>query len=250
MSELIPFEFRGTSVRVVTIDGEPWFVAADVARVLGYRMASDLTRRLDSEDRGTHSVRTPSGDQEMTVIAEPGLYVAVLGSQVPGAREFKRWITHEVIPSIRKTGGYGERFEIPQTYAEALELAAKQTRQLEFAEQRAAALEPAARSWDILADAEGDYSLREAAQILDRDPAITTGQNRLAAHLKQIGWCDRSGIPYQQHVDNGRLAVRSRTFDHPKTGEPTLSRQVRVTAKGLHELHRRMGGSGPLLLAA
>ena len=107
MSAVELFQYDGREVRTVTIDGEPWFVAADVARILGYRMASDMTRRLDSEDRGTHSARTTSGDQEMTVISEAGLYVAVIGSRVDGARAFKRWITHEVLPTIRRTGGYG-----------------------------------------------------------------------------------------------------------------------------------------------
>jgi len=82
----------------------------------------------------------------------------------------------------------------------------------EAAEFRVAALEPAAKSWTQLAEASGDYSLREAAQILDRDPSISTGQNRLSKFLKSIGWTDRTGQPYQQQVDNGRLSVRSRDF--------------------------------------
>ena len=74
MSAVELFQYEGREVRTVTIDGEPWFVAADVARILGYRMASDMTRRLDPEDRGTHSARTTSGDQEMTVISEAGRF--------------------------------------------------------------------------------------------------------------------------------------------------------------------------------
>jgi prophage antirepressor-like protein len=102
----MPFSYEGRQVRTVLVNGEPWFLAADVAAVLGYRMASDMTRRLDGDDRGTHSMRTPSGDQQMTVISEPGLFVAILGSQVSGARAFKRWVTHEVLPAIRREGGY------------------------------------------------------------------------------------------------------------------------------------------------
>ncbi|WNM74456.1 antirepressor [Gordonia phage BearBQ] len=105
-SAVVPFTYNDTPVRTVMVDGEPWFVAADVARILGYRMASDMTRRLDDDDRGTRSVRTPSGDQEMTVINEPGLYQATLGSQTAQARDFKRWVTHTVLPEIRKTGSY------------------------------------------------------------------------------------------------------------------------------------------------
>ena len=84
--------------------GEPLFVASDVAKILGYRMASDMTRRLDPDEKGTRSVRTLGGTQDLTVINEPGLYTAILGSKVEGAREFKRWVTSEVLPSIRKHG--------------------------------------------------------------------------------------------------------------------------------------------------
>ncbi|MFP3890954.1 BRO family protein [uncultured Ralstonia sp.] len=106
-TQLIPFDFEGRPVRVVTdAQGEPWFVAADIAQSLEYRMASDMTRSLDDDEKGTQIVRTPSGDQEMLVINESGLYSAILRSRKPDAKRFKRWITHEVIPSIRKTGTY------------------------------------------------------------------------------------------------------------------------------------------------
>ena len=87
-------------------DGNPWFVAKDVANALGYRMASDMTRHLDDDEKGTRSVRTPGGSQEMAVISEAGLYSAVIRSDKPEAKAFKRWVTHEVLPAIRKTGGY------------------------------------------------------------------------------------------------------------------------------------------------
>jgi DNA-damage-inducible protein D len=136
---------------------------------------------------------------------------------------------------------------LPASYAEALRELAGQVEARELAEQRAAQLEPAANSWTQLAEASGDYSLREAAQILDRDPSIRTGQNRLAKTLKNHGWTDRSGRPYQQHVNAGRLVVRSRSYDHPVTGEPQATTQLRVTVKGLADLHQLLGGTGPLL---
>lgn len=114
MGDVIPFDFKGRPVRVVTgAGGEPWFVAADVAAVLEYRMASDMTRALDDEERGTQIVRTPSGDQEMTVINESGLYSAILRSRKPEAKAFKKWVTSEVLPSIRKTGGYQAPGAVP-----------------------------------------------------------------------------------------------------------------------------------------
>ena len=107
MNDLIPFDYEGTNFRALQDSaGEPWFVAADVATILGYRMASDMTRRLDDDEKGTRSVRTPGGDQDMTVISEAGLYSAVLGSKIPEAKAFKRWVTHEVLPAIRRHGSY------------------------------------------------------------------------------------------------------------------------------------------------
>lgn len=109
------FDFRGHEVRVtIAEDGEPHWIASDVAKVLGYRMASDMTRRLDSEEKGTRSVRTPGGEQEVATITESGLYAAILGSKVEGAREFKRWVTREVLPSIRKHGAYMTEATIEQ----------------------------------------------------------------------------------------------------------------------------------------
>lgn len=87
-------------------DGEPWFVASDIAKMLGYHDAEKMTRRLDDDEKGTCSVGTPGGDQQMTVITEAGLYAAILGSKVEYAQCFKRWVTHEALPSIREHGGY------------------------------------------------------------------------------------------------------------------------------------------------
>ncbi|RII40935.1 hypothetical protein DWB68_15325 [Galactobacter valiniphilus] len=103
---LTPFTYADLPVRVLDVDGEPWFVASDVAKILGYASAKDMTRRLDADEKGGRSVPTLGGVQTMTTISEPGLYVAVLGSQVPGAKDFKRWVTHEVLPQIRRTGAY------------------------------------------------------------------------------------------------------------------------------------------------
>lgn len=254
MSELIPFDYGDRRVRVVLVDGDPWFVRADVAKILGYRDGRDAARTLRDCEQRTHSVRGLEGDREVTrgvtIISEPGLYRLIMRSRRPEAEPFQDWVVGEVLPAIRKTGSYGVAPQIPQSFAEALELAARQARELEVATERVAELEPAARSWEHLAEASGDYSLREAAQILDRDPGISTGQNRLSRYLRDIGWCDQRGTPYQAQVDLGRLAVRTRKFDHPITREPTATTQIRITTKGLHELHKRMGGQQPLLTVA
>jgi len=89
-STLERFAFDGRELRTVLVDGEPWFVAADAAEILGYRMASDATRMLDQDERGTHPVRTPSGEQLMTVVSESGLYGLILRSRLDSGRRMTR----------------------------------------------------------------------------------------------------------------------------------------------------------------
>ena len=105
MNEIVKL-YKENPVRIIEKDGEPWFVAKDVAVILGYRDAYTLVRRLDEDERGTRKVCTPSAEQEMTVINEAGLYNAILCSNKAEAKAFKRWVTHDVLPSIRKTGAY------------------------------------------------------------------------------------------------------------------------------------------------
>ena len=94
------------AVRSILIDGEPWFVAADVCKALELEKTNRALSRLDDDEKGAHSVSTPGGRQRMSIISESGLYSLILGSRKPEAKAFKRWITHEVIPSIRKHGAY------------------------------------------------------------------------------------------------------------------------------------------------
>jgi len=103
--QLVPFDFEGSQVRVVTdAQGEPWFVAADVLSTIS--LDRKALERLDDDEKGVNSIHTPGGTQEMTTVNEPGLYALVLGSRKPEAKRFKRWVTHEVLPAIRKTGSY------------------------------------------------------------------------------------------------------------------------------------------------
>ena len=94
-------------VRTTVVDGEPWFVGKDIALALGYINTKDaLSRHVDADDKGGSRITTPSGEQEMTIINESGLYSLVLSSKLPTAKKFKRWVTSEVLPAIRKTGSY------------------------------------------------------------------------------------------------------------------------------------------------
>ena len=103
--QLVPFDFEGRQVRIVTdAQGEPWFVAADVLSTIS--LDRKALERLDDDEKGVNSIHTPGGIQEMITINEPGLYALVLGSRKAEAKRFKRWVTHEVLPAIRKTGSY------------------------------------------------------------------------------------------------------------------------------------------------
>ena len=107
MSNIVAFDFESHNVRVVVgHDGEPWFVAADVCLALSLPETHKAVGRLDDDEKDRNSIPTPGGMQEMTVVSEPGLFNLVLGSRKPEAKRFKRWVTHEVLPSIRKTGSY------------------------------------------------------------------------------------------------------------------------------------------------
>ena len=103
--QLAPFDFEGRQVRIVTdAQGEPWFVAADVLSTIS--LDRKALERLDDDEKGVNSIHAPGGVQEMTTVNEPGLYALVLGSRKAEAKRFKRWVTHEVLPAIRKTGSY------------------------------------------------------------------------------------------------------------------------------------------------
>jgi prophage antirepressor-like protein len=107
MSQLVAFNFESRKVRMV-MDAlmEPWFVAADVCAALDLPETHKAIARLDDDEKGRNSIPTPGGHQEMSVVNESGLYNLVLGSRKPEAKRFKRWVTHEVLPSIRKTGSF------------------------------------------------------------------------------------------------------------------------------------------------
>lgn len=106
MNELQIFNYEETPVRVIEQDGEPWWVLRDVCRVLGIKNSRDTAARLDPDEKGVYQTDTLGGTQNMTIINESGLYKVILRSDKPEAKRFTRWVTHEVLPAIRKNGGY------------------------------------------------------------------------------------------------------------------------------------------------
>ncbi len=240
--EVFEVPTTGHRIRTVLRDGEPWFVAADVAGALGFRDATHVARVLDATDRRTQRVDQADGTREVTVINAFGLYQLIMRAKRPDAVRFQVWVAHDVLPAVRRAGGrpIDPGFEPPQSYAQALRELAGTVERAESAEAALAAALPAAEAWRVLASAEGDYSVREAAFILNRYPAIDTGQGRLFRTLREFGLIDADNIPYASHTAHVRL--RATSYPHPRTGEPIAAEQVRLTAAGIRYLHRRLGG--------
>lgn len=256
-TDIVPFSFAGYEVRIVIIDGNPWWVARDVAETLGYSATSAMTRSLDDDERGVQILHTPSGDQSMTVISESGLYSAILRSSRAEAQAFKRWVTHEVIPEIRRTGSFGSPAQdvaLPATYLEALEaLVERERANVELAVENAQ-LTPRAIAWDAIASAEGDYSVGEAAKILARAGVTNIGPTRLFQKLANLGWTYRgpegTWMAYADRIDRGHLAHKPQFHYHPRTKERVVDApQLRVTLKGIELLRQHLGGGGPVLAA-
>ncbi|HUX70849.1 MAG TPA: phage antirepressor KilAC domain-containing protein [Cellulomonadaceae bacterium] len=251
-TDLIQHAFHGQAVRVITDEhGDPWFIAGDVAAILGYRDANSFTRRVDDDDKGTQILRTPGGDQSVTVVTEPGLYIGVLGSTVPRAREFKRWVTHELLPEIRRTGSY----TVPQSREQRLALAVIDAQaMLAEKDERIAYLEPRAQVADELLDATGDTSVGDTAKILTR-AAVPIGETRLFAALADLGWIYRGGDGRwhvkQSAIESGRMSTLPQTHYHPRTGQVVLDApQPRVTPKGIAYLLRHLTGGRHLEAAS
>jgi anti-repressor protein len=250
-TEITPFAFptTGQQVRAVTIDGKPWFVAVDAATILGYaNTRKAITDHVPARHRkGNDSF--PLADlglhPQTVLISEAGLYRLIMRSNTPLALPFQEWVTADVLPAIRETGSYSAAPPVPELSRRDLaRMVIEEADRADAAEGRIAELEAPAEAWNTLALASGDYSVRDAAQILDRDSYISTGQNRLFTKLRELGWIDSRGVPYQAQVDLGRLVQRPTSYTHPYKGEPVLSSQVRITVKGVEALRKHLGGGG------
>lgn len=238
---IIPFIREGRTFRALDIDGQPWFVAADVASILGYSATAALTRTLDDDERGVHTLHTPGGDQEMTIVSESGLYSAILRSRVPGAAEFKRWVTHEVIPSIRKRGVYAtedmtERMLAdPDVMIRALtELKAERAKRAEL-EAQAETDRPKVLFADAVSTAHTSVLVGDLAKIL-KGNGVDIGANRLFKILRDKGYLIRRqgtdwNMPTQRSMDLGLFKVKETSVVH-SDGHTTINKTPKVTGKG------------------
>ena len=207
------FNYRGNGVRTVIVGGEPWFVAADVCRILSLSNSSEAVRPLDEDEKST--LRISEGGPEVNIVSEPGLYSLIIRSNKPEAKAFKRWVTHEVLPTIRKTGSY---HQIPQTYPEALRLAA------DLAEENQRLL-PKAEMHDLFLSADNCQSMNVVAKSLG------TGRTRLFQFLRDKEILMTNNTPYQDYLDRGYFRVVEKPI---VMGDQAINKpQTFVTAKGV-----------------
>jgi len=236
------FNYRDQQVRTVVKDGEPWFVAKDVCNVLGITDARKSVNLLDEDERNSIPVTDSLGrNQETFIINEPGLYSLILRSRKPEAKQFKRWITHEVIPTIRKTGGYVANDDLfIQTY---LPQADEQTKQLfkvtlhtmKEQSKQIETMKPKALFADAVEASESSVLVGELAKILQQN-GVKIGQNRLFKWLRENGYLIRKkgeslNLPTQRSMDMGLFEIKKRTINNPD-GSVRTTRTPKVTGKG------------------
>lgn len=174
MADITPFNFGAHTVRVVTHNNQYWFVATDVATTLGYRNAPDASRHLDDDEKGTQIVRTPGGDQQLTTISESGLYALELRIRKPEARKFAKWVTREVLPSIRQSGSYQAQ-PLAQRTERAHLLASKATAQVFGTVFKAAMRDDFHPGLDrILLNLHPTDDAAPQALVLERNAIVTT----------------------------------------------------------------------------
>jgi len=215
------FNFNGKAVRTVTVDNEPYFVGKDVAEILGYSgTAKAIRTHVDGEDKGVTTMDTPGGKQDLVIINESGLYSLILSSKLPQAKEFKRWVTSEVLPTIRKHGMYAtdQLLNDPD-----LAIAAFQ------------ALKDQARYFDIILESKGAVRVTQIAA----DYGMSARKFNAILHDLGVQYkVNGQWILYKKHIGKGY--VDSSTFDYKdKNGQDQVNMTTTWTQKGrlfLYEL--------------
>jgi len=242
MNELQVFSYEGNEVRTVQRGGETWWVLRDVCEILDLTTPARVAERLDDDEVSlTHIIDSIGRNQETTIVNESGLYNVILRSDKPEAKQFKRWVTHEVLPSIRKHGAYmtpaklEELMNDPDAWIQVLtalknERAAKERLQLQ-----AEADKPKVVFADAVSVSEGTILIGELAKIL-KGNGIEIGQNRLFERLRQDGYLiKRKGTDYnaptQRAMELGLFKVKETAITH-SDGHVTISKTTKVTGKG------------------
>lgn len=242
-NEIQQFDFKGASLRTLTDEaGEPWFVLKDCMSILDLGNPTETVKMFDEDEFSTAEVIDSIGRrQQAYIISEPGLYRLVMRSRKPEAKEFQRWVTHEVLPAIRKTGGYiptSETDDDMTILAKAVMIGQRtmeaQKRKIAEQQTRIVGLEPKARFADAVAASDGTCLVGELAKML-RQNGMDIGQNRLFRLLQADGYLGKSGsnrnVPTQRAMDLGLFRIKETTVTHAD-GHTTVSRTPKVTGKG------------------
>lgn len=242
MNEPQIFSFNDHQVRTVLADDQPMFVGRDVAEVLGYKRTADAIREhVDEEDKGVSNLPTPGGNQSTVVINESGLYSLILSSKLPNAKEFKRWVTSEVLPSIRKHGAYMTPEAIerallnPDTVINlATELKQERSARMNL-EGENTRLRPKALFADAVSASDTTILVGDLAKLL-RQNGVEIGANRLFKWLRRNGYLIRRegadyNSPTQRAVDQGLFKIKESTHINGD-GNPIVTKTPRVTGKG------------------
>jgi anti-repressor protein len=219
---ITPFSFNGSEVRTITKDGEPWFVAADVCRVLEISNSRDAVSSLDDDEKGVATTDTLGGAQSLNIISESGLYALTFKSRKPEAKAFKKWVTAEVLPAIRKTGSY-------INHPSALRLLADKIEENEKLRLTVAQQQPAVEYVERFVKAEGLFGIRETAKILGLQQNAFIS---MCIERKVLFRENGSLQPYAQWLDAGHFAI--------KTGEANdhAFKQTRFTSRGVEWVRR------------
>lgn len=235
------------SLRTVSIDGEPWFVGKDAAAILGYKDTSDAMRRhVDDEDKLTRCFTDSGQNREMYIINESGLYSLILSSKLPTAKQFKRWVTSEVLPSIRKHGGYvtgQETMSDDELMAKALLMAHSK---IEEREKQIKEMVPKAIFADAVAASHTSILIGDLAKLLKQN-GHDIGQKRLFGWLRENGYLIRQkgnswNMPTQRSMDLGLFEVKETTVTHAD-GHISISKTPKVTGKGqIYFVKKFVGG--------
>lgn len=230
------------AIRTIEKDGEPWFVGKDVAAALGYKdTVNALKSHVDAEDKGGWQITTQFGDKETTIINESGLYSLVLSSKLPTAKKFKRWVTNEVIPSIRKHGAY----MTPETLEKVLlspDTLMQLAQNLKDEQEKRKALEaqiesqkPAVLFTGAVETSKTSILIGELAKMLKQN-GVNIGQNRLFAWMREKGYLiKRKGtdynMPTQRSMEMGLFKIKETAINNPD-GSIRISKTPKVTGKG------------------
>lgn len=231
-------------VRTVIIDNEPWFVGKDVATALGYERTADAIRQhIEADDKGVGKIQTPGGVQNMAIINESGLYALIFGSKLESAKRFKHWVTSEVLPTIRKTGGY--QMQAPQgkellalAVLEAQKTIEEQTAQIER-------MRPKEIFADAVATSRQSILIGQLAKLICQN-GHEIGQKRLFKWMRENGYLMKSGsdynMPMQRYVEQGLFEIKESSIANPD-GSTRITRTTKVTGKGQqYFINKFLGG--------